>query len=220
MDTPLVVSTRVLSEENRAMLQGVNVSLMEYDFISVLPIEFQIDALNDCLLFTSQNAVRSVLNHKDIAVLKSKPSFCVGVKTKAMLEEYGWEVLAWADYAKELAPMLTDSFSTKSISFFNGNLRSAVLPTTFNRVGMRFNEFQVYQTDLTPIRLTQKPNGICFYSPSGVASYLKKNEITDEVCFCIGDTTAEALINTTAKIIRATQPTIEKTLQACVTYYK
>lgn len=220
MNTPIVVSTRVLSEEYRAMLKGVTISLIECDFITVSPIDFQVNELYECVLFTSQNAVQSVLKHKDIAVLKTRPSFCVGVKTKEMLEKFGWEVLAWTDYAKELAPILTESFSTKSISFFNGNLRSEVLPTAFERVGMRFNEFQVYQTDLTPLKLSQKPHGICFYSPSGVQSYLKENVITDEVCFCIGDTTAEALKNNTDKVILATQPTIEKTLQACVTYYK
>lgn len=220
MNTPIVVSTRVLNEEYRAMLEGVNISLIECDFITVSPIDFQINELHECLLFTSQNAVQSVLNHKDIAVLKTRPSFCVGVKTKEMLEKFGWKVLAWADYAKELAPILTESFSTQSISFFNGNLRSDVLPAAFDRVGMRFNEFQVYQTDLTPLKLAQKPHGICFYSPSGVQSYLKENIITDEVCFCIGDTTAEALKDSANKIILAKQPTIEKTLQACVTYYK
>ncbi|SFJ58044.1 uroporphyrinogen-III synthase [Myroides guanonis] len=220
MDTPIVVSTRVLNEEHRAILEGVNISLVECDFISVSPIDFQISELNEFLLFTSQNAVRSVLKHKDIAVLKSKLSFCVGVKTKELLEKSGWKVVAWADYAKELAPILIKSFSTNSISFFNGNLRSEVLPNAFNGVNVKFNEFQVYQTDLTPIALSQKPHGICFYSPSGVDSYLKENKITDEVCFCIGDTTAEALKNNTNKIILAKQPTIEKTLQACVTYYK
>jgi len=38
-------------------------------------------------------------------------------------------------------------------------------------------------------------DGILFFSPSAVESYLKSNTIKDEMCFCIGETTAEALEN-------------------------
>lgn len=220
MRQPLIISTRILEQEHRAIWCNSAIKVVEYDFITVNPIAFILDEVYDYVLFTSQNAVKSVLNHVEVHALKEKPAFCVGVKTKALLEQNGWEVLEWADYAKELAPILTSKYIKVQISFFNGNLRSVVLPTAFAASSMVFNEFQVYETELTPTRVEGKADGICFYSPSGVQSYLEKNSITDEVCFCIGDTTAEALKDITNRIVLAAQPTIEKTLEACIAYYK
>jgi uroporphyrinogen-III synthase len=49
---------------------------------------------------------------------------------------------------------------------------------------------------------------------------MKENQIDDEVCFCIGTTTAEALKYATPNIIIANQPTVESTIMKCIEYYK
>ena len=40
---------------------------------------------------------------------------------------------------------------------------------------------------------TPEPQGLLFYSPSGVESYLQTNSIGASWCFCIGETTATAV---------------------------
>jgi uroporphyrinogen-III synthase len=82
-----------------------------------------------------------------------------------------------------------------------------------------FEEIEVYKTVLTPTAITSKPNGILFFSPSGVESYLKQNTITDETCFAIGTTTAEALESITTNIIIANQPTVENVIIQCIKHY-
>lgn len=220
MKSPIVVSTRILDGKNSAIVEASKIKWIQHDFISILAVSFYIDQLYDSLLFTSQNAVKAIQELQYIDKLKEKECFCVGENTKAMLEQLGFKVVAWAHYAKDLGPILVKSFSDRSISFFNGNLRSEVLPGFFDRSNLVYNEFQVYQTVLTPVVVSEKPSGICFYSPSGVRSYLQQNSITDQICFCIGETTAQALHDVTDNIVLAQKPTIEKTLQACVTYYK
>ena len=83
-----------------------------------------------------------------------------------------------------------------------------------------FNEIEVYQTNLTPQKITKKLDGILFFSPSAVESYLNLNSIKDETCFCIGETTAEALENKKIKnIIIAEKPSVENVIDEVVKYY-
>jgi uroporphyrinogen-III synthase len=49
-----------------------------------------------------------------------------------------------------------------------------------------------------------------------VESFLKNNKITKEICFCIGNTTAESLITNTKNIIVAEHPSIEGVIEQCI----
>ncbi len=215
-----ILSTKTLAADLRAVLQASSIGIIERDFIAISTLDFSIDRLYDYLLLTSQNAVRSLLQHPNQFELKRKPVFCVGIKTKLLLEQNGWVVLAWAHYAVDLAPLIVSQYPDSQISFFNGNLRSDVLPEALQEAQMEFNEFQVYRTDLTSHSITTKLDGICFYSPSGVYSYLQQNTLGDEMCFCIGKTTATALERITKRLVLASHPTVEATIEACVNYYK
>ncbi|WP_257603665.1 uroporphyrinogen-III synthase [Riemerella anatipestifer] len=48
----------------------------------------------------------------------------------------------------------------------------------------------VYETELLYPTLNKKYDALVFFSPSGVRSFVKNNSITDEMVFCIGNTTA------------------------------
>ena len=68
--------------------------------------------------------------------------------------------------------------------------------------------------------LTNKLDGILFFSPSAVESYLKLNAIKEEMCFCIGETTAESLENKKVKkIIIAEKPSVENVIYEVIEYY-
>ena len=83
-----------------------------------------------------------------------------------------------------------------------------------------FNEIEVYETNITSKKVTHKLDGILFFSPSAVESYLKLNTIKDEMCFCIGETTAEALENKKVKnIIIADKPSVEDVIYEVIEYY-
>ena len=71
-----------------------------------------------------------------------------------------------------------------------------------------------------PIRRIAPDAAILFFSPSGVASYLKDNTIKKETCFCIGETTAEALQKITKNVIIAKNPTIEDVIEECINEYQ
>src|SRR5690606_25845463 len=196
-----ILSTKKLKGNQKMFLLNAGFSVVEADFVKISLLTFQLKNTPTLLLFTSQNGVQSVLNHPKINDLKTIPAICVGSKTAGLLEENGFRVLVWKDYAQELAPIIQEKFAQEHIAFFAGNLRRNVLPETMNQANIRFDEYLVYQNDGASVKIEAQTNGILFYSPSGIKSYLKKNTITNQTCFCIGTTTADALKDITENVV-------------------
>ncbi|MBZ4035708.1 uroporphyrinogen-III synthase [Flavobacterium sp. 17A] len=215
-----IVSTKILSPLHKQELMKYGVELIEADFIKTENKPFELKDLNESLIFTSQNAVHSVLSHPDSEQLKKKNVYCVGLKTKTLLSDNGFNVVAYTGYAADLAEIITLIYGNESYTFFSGNMRRDTLPEALKENGIKFNEIQVYETTLQPQKLKANPEAILFFSPSGVKSYLKHNTINKQICFCIGDTTAEALSKITKNIIVADQPTIEDVIEDVIHEYK
>lgn len=215
-----ILSTKKLRPGQRQYLLNAGFSVIDADFINVTPREFNTRKINNCLIFTSQNALKSFMENKKWADYLDNKTFCVGVNTKKALESVGFIVTASADYAADLAKIIIRDYSHERFTFFSGSLRRDVLPVMLDEAGIDFNEFEVYQTILTPHKINADVDGVLFFSPSGVKSYLKKNKIGKKMCFCIGTTTAEALENTTENIAVASRPTLENVIVKCIKYYK
>ncbi|WP_353083469.1 uroporphyrinogen-III synthase [Flavobacterium sp.] len=215
-----IVSTKKLQPIQRQLLSDAGISVLEEDFIETKIKNFELSKVNENLIFTSQNAVQSILQHPKCDELKGKSVFSVGMKTKELLTENGFDVVAYTGYASDLAEIISLVYATDSFTFLCGNLRRDVLPNTLNENGITFNEIEVYETNITSKKMTSKKDGILFFSPSGVDSYFKLNSIKDETCFCIGETTAEALENKKAKnIIIAEKPSVESVITQVIEYY-
>ena len=215
-----ILSTKKLLSNQKQYLLNANFSVVEADFIGIKFNKFDLKKDNDFLVFTSQNAVESVMQNTAILEeLKHKKCFCVGEKTKGLLEQKGFEVVHFSEYASELASIICNQYQKNSFTFFSGNLRKDILPDSMQLAQIPFEEIEVYQTVLKPIKVVQKPDGILFFSPSAIASYLKKNIITDEICFCIGSSTASALEGITPIQIVANNPSVENVIIQCINYY-
>jgi uroporphyrinogen-III synthase len=222
METQIsILSTKTLSDEQRQVFVDANIDLLEQDFIEIENINFELKSINENLIFSSQNAVLSLIEQQDWEKLKSKTVFCVGIKSKELLEQNGFSVAVYMDYASELAEIITLIYNKESFTFFSGNLRKETLPKALKEANIIFNEIEVYQTKLAPFKISsaEKFDGILFFSPSGVESYLKDNKIKTETCFCIGETTASALQKITKNIIIAEIPTIENVIAEVLEYY-
>ena len=215
-----IVSTKKLQPIQKQLLLDAGISVLEEDFIETKIKNFELSKVNENLIFTSQNAVQSILQHPKCDELKGKSVFSVGMKTKELLTENGFDVVAYTGYASDLAEIISLIYSSESFTFFSGNLRRDVIPNTLKENGITFNEIEVYETNITSKKMTSKHEGILFFSPSGVESYFKLNSIKDETCFCIGETTAEALENKKLKnIIIAEKPSVESVITQVIEYY-
>ena len=219
-----ILSTKKLLVNQKQFLLNANMSVVEADFISINQKKVAIETVNENLIFTSQNAVLSLIENLDLTenldLLRKKNVFCVGLKTKSLLEENGFNVIAYTGYAADLAEIITLIYAKEKFTFFSGNLRRDTLPETLSNAKVVFNEIEVYETILTPQKMNGTFDGILFFSPSGVESYLKNNKITTENCFCIGTTTGETLEKITNKIIIANQPSVENVIIQCINEYK
>lgn len=225
MATPTrILSTKVLLSHQKQFLTDVGIEVLESNFIEVETKSFELNGIKDNLIFTSQNAVRSFLTHTQFeenkSDLQSKKVFCVGVKSKTILTDAGFEVIAYADYASDLTEIICLIYANSSYTFFSGNLRKETLPLALKNTGIEFNEIEVYETQFKPHKIKETVDAILFFSPSGVESYLKDNPIKKELCFCIGETTAEALENKHIKnIIIAEHPSVENVITEVKEYY-
>ena len=218
-----ILSTKKLLVNQKQFLLNANISLVEADFISIEQKKVAIETVNENLIFTSQNSVLSVVENLEgtetLDLLRKKNVFCVGMKTKGLLEENGFNVIAYTGYAADLAEIITLIYGKEKFTFFSGNLRRHTLPEALSNAKITFNEIEVYETNLTPQKISGTFDGILFYSPSGIESYLKNNKIKNETCFCIGTTTADALENVTNNVVIANQPTIENVIIQCINFY-
>ena len=215
-----ILSTKILSDNQKQALESANFNVIEADFIQIKNQKFELKEINDNLIITSQNAAQSLLLQPDCDALKTKNVFCVGLKTKILLSESGFNVIAYTGYASDLAEIITLVYANESYTFFSGNLRKETLPKALKEAKIKFNEIQVYETTLTPQKIKTTVDGILFFSPSAVESYLKDNKIKAEICFCIGNTTAESLEKVTKNIIVADQPSVENVIDDVIEEYK
>ena len=142
-----ILTTKKLLPYQKKLLLDANLEVIEEDFITVQSLRGKKQShINDNLIFSSQNAVNAVLEREDSAVLKSKTVFCVGIKSKEILEENGFEVAVYTDYAADLAEIISLVYSNETFTFFSGNLRRDVVPNTLKENGITFNEIEVYET--------------------------------------------------------------------------
>lgn len=216
---PCLLSTKTLPAHQKVLLQQAGFELLEKNFITISFREFTLKKTPDILLFTSQNAVKSVLKNQKADMLKNIPAICVGSKTKQLLENHGFKVLFFKSYAKELTTIIS-KFTDHHLAFFAGNLRMKTLPEFMKSNPIQFEEYLTYNTQLSPKIIQKKTDGILFFSPSGIKSYLQKNSITHQKCFCIGTTTAEALTGITPQVFIADKQTIAGTIETCVLHFK
>ncbi|MEG1376023.1 MAG: uroporphyrinogen-III synthase, partial [Myroides sp.] len=204
-----VLSTKKLHSNQKQFLLNAGFSVVEADFIKIILVPFQLKTIPTLLLFTSQNAVKSVLQNENIETLKQIPAVCVGSKTKQLLQENGFNVLETQEYADDLAPIIQQKYHLEQIAFFAGNLRRNVLPDAMQKTNVSFEEYTVYQNTANSIEIKAETDALLFFSPSGIHSYLQQNSIKNQTCFCIGTTTAAALNGITNNIVIANKQTVE-----------
>lgn len=215
-----ILSTKKLLPGQRQFLLNAGLNVIEADFISIEFKKFLTGNIRHNLIFTSRNAFESFLLGAGTENYTNNKIFCVGSKTEKAITDAGFNAVASADYAEELARIITGDYKNEPFTFFSGSMRRDTLPEALKNAGVDFNEIEVYKTALTPQQVKPGLSGILFFSPSGVESYLKENTISNETCFCIGTTTAAALEGITQNVVIANKPTVENVIIQCINYYK
>ncbi len=211
-----ILSTKKLKIAQRNLLLGAGFGLVDYEGIKIelKDVDWYQDVNN--AIVTSKNAVKAIQG----SGLRIQNFFCVGENTKKLLEENGQNVVRADINASLLAKAIVENYKKESFVFFCGNMRRDELPTILNNHKVTLEEKIVYNTIVNKRTFHRNFDGILFFSPSGVQSYVAANSIVATIVFCIGNTTAsEAKKYTDTTIIVANKPTVENVIVQAVKYF-
>lgn len=204
-----ILSTKIVSKSQKELLLNTNLSFVEYDAIHIEFLKPQFPKQIENGIVTSQNAFR--------AIKSLKPDvnnwFCVGEKTKSLLEKNEQKVIKMNKNASELANFIIENYKNEEFVFFCGNKRRSELPSILNKKNIRFTEVETYKTHLNSKKFVQEFDGILFFSPSGVESYSAINKVENSIAFCIGETTANTAREHFKKVRIAKTPTVESVIE-------
>ena len=217
-----LLGTKKLSIYLRDLLIKNQFSLVEHSFIQIKPLSVQIRITNENLIFTSQNAVKIAFSNSKIKpLLEGKKYFCVGEKTKCILEENGQKVIKKAQNSAELAHFLEKNYKNEAFSFLCGKRRRLEIESFFYTNNSNSEVVEIYDTLLTSKTFNSKFDGILFFSPSAVLSFFQTNLWNPKAHgFCIGKTTASALENYTKNFSIAKEPNEMEVFLSIYNYYK
>lgn len=214
---PRVLSTKKLSKPQKQLLLNSGIALVEYDAISILFNDFYPgQEFIENAIITSKNSAEAIIKHN----IKIGNCFCVGEMTVSLLQSYQYNIIETADYGKNLAEVISDKYKDENFTFFCGNKRREELPFILKKNNVRFKEVEVYRTEINQKHFNGEFDGILFFSPSGIQSFTERNQISNSIAFCIGDTTASEAKKHTSNIIIATKPSIENVIVQVVKKFR
>ena len=105
-------------------------------------------------------------------------------------------------------------------TYFCGNLKRDELNTILSENNVEVTNIEAYRTVLNERKFDKVFDGILFYSPSGIESYLNDNIDRIAVAFCIGETTAQEARKYFEKVQVAELPSIENVIKTVNKYYE
>ncbi|MFY0254002.1 uroporphyrinogen-III synthase [Chitinophaga sp. 30R24] len=179
------------------------------------------------LVFTSAQAIKVLQQHyTNQYIHRFEPGgqriCCISGKTRQEAEKAfpGCSILAEAPYGQNLALAII-ALGIREVEFFCSNIRRDELPDTLQAAGVTVHEHVIYETVPAPLVTATSYDGILFFSPSGVKSYLSANQLDPKtICFAIGETTAATLReHTNNKIIISTGTDKASTVKTAILYF-
>ncbi|MAY89414.1 MAG: uroporphyrinogen-III synthase [Pseudooceanicola sp.] len=220
-----LLSTKKLKPNQKELILNAGLSFVEYDSIKTKNISFEIPHKLKNAIFTSQNAVNAYLKQAEKLPFPSGEglgvrTFCVGEKTKELLEKNGLKVVEIGENASKVAQKIAKSYKSESFYFFTGNKRRDELPQILADSNIELTEIEVYKTSLNTKEFYQNFDGILFFSPSGVQSFAAHNKFGESLAICIGNTTATEARKHTQNIEIANSTSVESVIARAVKVLK
>ncbi len=215
-----ILSTKQLSsDQTDVFIDEIGVEMS--DFIAIRFNRLKPSVIKKSIenvVITSQNGVKALLHNYAPSELLFSNIYCVGRRTKRLIEKKIGKVTHVENSAKELAKFII-KMRLEEVTYFCGSLKRDELKTILSENNIAINEVEAYRTILNERKFEGSFNGILFYSPSGVESFMNENQPNDAVAFCIGETTATEAKKHFAKVEVAKLPTIESVLKMVNQYF-
>lgn len=215
-----IFSTKKLTEGQLQLFHNDVVANSE-DFIQIklnrIPKHFIKNKI-DNIIITSKNAVESLTTNISSEELQFKNIYCVGRRTKKLIEQRIGKVAHSERNAKRLADYLVEFMDGTEVTYFCSNLRLDDLPSTLENNNISVTEIEAYETAFASKKIDDTVEGVMFYSPSTVQSYMKENQ-ANKIAFCIGETTAKEAKKSFKDVRIAKLPTVESVIELVNEYF-
>ncbi len=215
-----VLSTKNLTDTQRALFHE-NVAVKSSDFIKISLNRIHPRLLKNEIknvIITSQNAVESLVTNYSAAELQFKNIYCVGRRTKRLIEKKIGKVTHFENNSKKLAEYLTEFIDGTEATYFCSNIRLDELPNILEENHINVTEIEAYQTRFNSVEADSTIESVMFYSPSTVQSYLKENH-SNAIAFCIGETTAKEARKHFDDVRVSKMPTVESVIELVNAHY-
>lgn len=214
-DKPVnIYSTKTLTEDQKLLFHN-DVVVDSSDFIKISFNRIAPNILKkeiENVIITSKNGVESLTTNYSAAELQFKNIYCVGRRTKRLIEKRIGPVKHVAKNAKILAEYMVEYMDGTEVTYFCSDLHLDTLPTVLNKNNISVNVVKAYQTKYDGLEIPETVKGVMFYSPSTVESYIKEN-FSSGIAFCIGETTAKEAKKHFKDIRIAKVPTVESVIE-------
>lgn len=215
-----VFSTKALTEDQR-LLFNEKVSAESTDFIKISLNRIRPQILKSEIqnvIITSKNAVEALVTNYSATELQFKNIYCVGRRTKRLVEQRIGKVTHSEKNAKALAEYLVEFIEGTEVTYFCSDIRLDALPTVLSENNIKVNEVEAYQTKYDGKKVDETVESVMFYSPSTVESFTRKNK-GEVTAFCIGETTAKEAKKHFDDVRIAKVPTVESVIELVNKHY-
>ena len=203
-----------MTDEQKALFHKDVIS-ESADFIQIILNRINKNLLNpkpDNIIITSQNAVEALTTSFSSEELDFKNIYCVGRRTKKLIEQRIGKVRHSERNAEKLANYLTEYMDGTEVTYFCSDQRMDQLPHILEDQMINVTEIVAYETKLATAKVPSTVKDIMFFSPTGVKSYMQSND-AQGIAYCIGDTTAMEAKRHFRDVRIAKIPTVESVIE-------
>lgn len=219
-DQTTIYSSKTLSVGQKDLFADY-INVDSSDFVKTTPNRINptlLKSSHEHVIITSKNCLNAILNNCPADELKFKTIYCVGRRTKKLIEQKIGPVSISAKNAKTLAGKLVEALEGQEVSYFCSDIRMDDLPYILSKHNIKVNEIIAYSTKLEAPKLTESIEGVLFYSPSTIESFLKNNSPTC-TAYCIGESTAKEAAKHFEDVRVAKIPTVESVIELVNNHY-
>ncbi len=191
-----ILFTKILDKDKVAEKLGTDFSV---DFVEVICTEIlktkSFGLNNNSLIFTSVNGVKAFFENgfsanENFAESKNyNKIYVVGSQTKKELRKHNFGTFKLCKNANELSQFIIENAVNEKFLHFCGDIALDILDEKLPLQNISYKKIPVYKTKLLYPKIDEKYQAIVFFSPSGVRSFAKFNDLDNVKIFSIGKTT-------------------------------
>jgi len=216
-----IYSTKSFTNTQKELLKDI-IKIESSDFIKISlnrikPYVLKSEIKN--VVITNRNAVEALITNYSAVELQFKNIYCVGRRTKRLIENKIGTVTHFENSNEKLANYLVDFIEGTEVTYFCGDSKLDDLSSILEKNNITITKIEAFQTKYDAVIINNNIEGIMFYNPLTLESYLLKNK-SHAIAFCINEATASKAKEYFTDVRISKMPTVESLIKLVNENYK